>query len=144
MKLTVFFLIALMIFAVGCAGKSSVENPHGPTDLPVSECKAVKIAKSVMPAAFADDKPIISYNGNISPHGAWVVLFGPGEIPFAELGWEGDAKAYYKKEQSERTLPEGIFGNVLIYVDADRGIIISRQLSNGIILGYPGMYANCK
>lgn len=110
----------------------------------ISECDAVRIARGQLPASYGDADAIIHLDKNVGINGAWRVTFPMVDIPFSELGWEGDPSQYFKPSEYQRELPEGIYGNVTIYVDAETGAVTGRELDNGFILGGPGMYSECK
>ncbi|MBN1160339.1 MAG: PepSY domain-containing protein [Dehalococcoidales bacterium] len=131
MRKIAIILLGLMMMVAGCNSW-------------ISECDAVKIAKEQLPASYADAGAITSLDENMGINGTWVVTFPNVDIPFNELGWEGDPDQYHKyKYDSSRGLPEGVFANVTIYIDAKTGEVTKRELDNRTFLGGPGIFSEC-
>lgn len=124
-------LLGLMMIVAGCNSG-------------ISECDAVKIARGQLPAKYADAGAITWLDENMGIDGTWGVTFTNVDIPFKELGWEGDPDHYHKyKYDSSRELPEGAFANATIYIDAKTGEVTGRELDNRTFLGGPDTYSKC-
>jgi uncharacterized protein YceK len=130
MRKIAIILLGLMLIVTGCNSG-------------ISECEAVKIAKGQLPASYADAGAIARHDENMGINGSWVVIFPGVDIPFKELGWEGDPNQYYKFIEPQREMPEGVYADVTIYIDAKTGEVTGRELDNGIFIGGPDIYSKC-
>jgi hypothetical protein len=155
MKITGLILLGLLVFLAGCGGTTPESwTPSGKITLSpresgsvtakITECDAVRIARAELPAEFAQTQAIPFFAKDEQAHEMWALLFAVVKIPFTELGWTGKADDYYIKNELEQEMPQGVYANVMIYVDAETGSVVKRELSNSYILGGPGMYSDCK
>lgn len=109
----------------------------------ISDCDAVKKAKEQLPTKYADADPWVFLDNTTGINGTWRVTFMNIDVSFKELGWTGDINQYYKYSEAHRELPEGVYANVTIYIDAKTGEMTGRQIDNGVYTGGLNMYANC-
>ena len=139
MKSAIKLVVVIMILALTASGTACNSGP-------VSQCEGLKIARTQLPARFSDSSAIITLSVDEENKEIWRVLFPVVEITFAVLGWERDANQYFVAATStelELEMPEGVYLNVVIYIDAETGEVTGLELNNKIILGHPDMYAEC-
>jgi len=134
MMKVLILLLGLMMFVTACGGVT------------VSQCEALDITRDHLPASFADTSAIVAIYTDETNDEKWKVLFPVVYITFEDLDWEGDASQYFKppgENAPELNLPEGVYLNVVLYINAKTGKVTGRELNNDTILGYPDMYAKC-
>jgi hypothetical protein len=133
MKIFILPLLTVMLFLAGCGNTNTIpDEAHAR----VSVCEAVKIAKTVVPERIAAlGTPQTGFRADLGENGTWFMNFIHVSVTFIELGWEGKAADYFKTQNFEQDMPEGVYANITIYVDAETGRITQREISNGIILG---------
>lgn len=130
MKHLLFILLALALLIPGCSGG-------------FSKCDAVKIARSQIPAAYADAGAFAALDKTVGANGAWKISFMNLYVPFTDLNWPGTAGDYYVSLSLVRTMPLGVYANASIYVDAKTGAVVKKELDNGVFLGGASGYVKC-
>jgi hypothetical protein len=109
----------------------------------LSECDAVKIAREQLPANYANAGALTFFDQYSGVNGTWKVIFPLVNVPFDELGWAGEPGQYYKSFDPSQEMPEGVYANVVIYVDAATGEVTRRELNNAFYSIPVGAESKC-
>jgi hypothetical protein len=134
MKIIVPIMLIMMLLLSGC-GKAETTIPDGSTTK-VSQCDAVRIARTAVPKRIADLTPTnAGFRADLGKNGTWFVNYANVNIVFSELGWHGKAEDYFKRYDLEQHEPNGVYANITIYVDAGTGEVTNREIHNAYILG---------
>ena len=126
-------ILVIMLFVSGCDNKTGT-LPDA-SSAKVSECGAIKIARTQVPQRLAEYMPNSGFLTDEGPNGTWFVVFTNIDATFDELTWKGNAGDYFKSYDTPQNKPEGIYANILIYVDANSGAITRREINNAFYLG---------
>lgn len=146
MKIAFLLISAIIILLCGCSSnnsqlldQSSANVSADPfpdqTSAKVSPCDAIKIARTQVPQRLAGDMPIYGFRAELGTYGTWFLTFANVDVTFNELGWKGNAGDYYKIIDSHQDKPDGVYANIVIYVDAETGKVTNREINNGYFLG---------
>lgn len=112
-----------------CATTSPTPNPK------INHDKAVIIAATNVPYSVINNTSIIS----LLKENIWIISFtlSGSTVSKDELNWpSGDSTSF----KNQGLLPNGVFRLLTFTLDASTGDIISREASDSIILGGPGVF----
>ena len=126
--------VALSVFFVFFSGCSNPERPGGK----ITESDAIVIAKKQVPARIAGSYVITGFRQEKGINGAWFVSFPNVNTSREELGWEENDITFFLTSANytwEKDIPQGTYRNVTIYIDADTGDVIRREVNNELIIG---------
>ena len=130
-KLILLVLICILALSVvNCASSSQTDKP------PIDRDVAIMIATANVPSNIIGEASVYTLWNDSE----WIVHFllsGNRTVTKGEIGWPESPNNRF---ENHGFLPVGTYGLLTFTIDRGTGAVLSRQASDSVLLGGPGVY----